>query len=183
MCRNIDNPKITRATLPNFCIISQSLSGKEVTTLYNSVDAFVYTTRGEGWGLPAMQAMSMGLPVMATNFGGVTDFMKPSNSFLIQLDGVVEIPTDSVYGWSLGTKWAEPSVAATVSIFQYLATHRSHGQRVGAVARKYIVDNYSEEALGAIINDHLQRIRSKVLSRRLHAAAPRHARQKKGLLG
>jgi glycosyltransferase involved in cell wall biosynthesis len=170
-----DDPSITRARLPSFCIISQSLSVAQITTLYNSVDAFAYTTRGEGWGLPAMQAMSMGLPVMATNFGGVTEFMKPFNSFLIQLDGVVEIPQDSVYGWSFGTKWAEPSISAAVHMFRYLAAHRSHGQRVGAVARKYIVDNFSEEALGVILNTHLQRIRSKVVSRRV-SSAPRQDR-------
>jgi glycosyltransferase involved in cell wall biosynthesis len=162
-----DNPTITKATLPTFCIISQSLPVADIAGLYNSVDAFAYTTRGEGWGLPAMQAMSMGLPVMATNFGGVTEFLKPFNSFLVQVDGVVEIPFDSVYGWSFGTKWAEPSVAAAVHIFRYLSKNKGHGRRVGAVARKYIVDNFSEEALGVILNGHLQRIRDKVLARRL----------------
>ncbi|CUG93173.1 mannosyltransferase, putative [Bodo saltans] len=162
-----DNPTITRANLPSFCIISQSLAASEIAALYNSVDAFAYTTRGEGWGLPAMQAMSMGLPVMATNFGGVTEFMKPFNSFLVQVDGVVEIPFDSVYGWSFGTKWAEPSINEAVQLFRYLSKNKDHGRRVGKVARKYIVDHFSEEALGVILNGHLQRIREKVLARRL----------------
>ena len=32
--------------------------------------AFVLPTRGEGWCLPAVEAMSMALPVIVTNFSG-----------------------------------------------------------------------------------------------------------------
>eukprot|EP00331_Platyophrya_macrostoma_P020862 CAMPEP_0176475502 /NCGR_PEP_ID=MMETSP0127-20121128/43640_1 /TAXON_ID=938130 /ORGANISM="Platyophrya macrostoma, Strain WH" /LENGTH=326 /DNA_ID=CAMNT_0017871101 /DNA_START=716 /DNA_END=1696 /DNA_ORIENTATION=- len=151
---------------PTYCFISQSMGVSDISALYNSADAFVYTTRGEGWGLPAMQAMSMGLAVIGTNFGGVTEFMKPFNSFLIPLDGVVEIPFDSVYGWSYGTKWAEPSVHHTVRLLRYVRENPEHARRVGAVARNYIVSNFSEEALSHILNGHLQRIRGKVLAKR-----------------
>jgi glycosyltransferase involved in cell wall biosynthesis len=44
-------------------------------SLYRSVDAFVLPSRGEGWGRPYMEAMSMGLPVIATNWSGPTEFV------------------------------------------------------------------------------------------------------------
>ena len=34
-------------------------------------------TLGEGWGLPTMEAMAMGLPVIVTNWGGSTEFITP----------------------------------------------------------------------------------------------------------
>jgi hypothetical protein len=38
--------------------------------LYSTVDAFVLASHGEGWGLPYMEAMAMGLPCIATNWWG-----------------------------------------------------------------------------------------------------------------
>jgi glycosyltransferase involved in cell wall biosynthesis len=40
----------------------------------------------EGWGIPYMEAMSMGLPTIGTNFGGQLDFMNDKNSYLIEVD-------------------------------------------------------------------------------------------------
>lgn len=36
--------------------------------LYAAADAFVLPSRGEGWGRPHVEAMSMGLPIIATNW-------------------------------------------------------------------------------------------------------------------
>jgi glycosyltransferase involved in cell wall biosynthesis len=36
------------------------------------MDAVVLATHGEGWGLPLVEGMAMGLPVIATNWSGNT---------------------------------------------------------------------------------------------------------------
>ena len=48
--------------------------------LYAQSDAFVLPTRGEGWGLPIAEAMSMGLPSIATNFSGPSAFLTAENA-------------------------------------------------------------------------------------------------------
>mmetsp|Transcript_7526 Transcript_7526/g.16673 ORF Transcript_7526/g.16673 Transcript_7526/m.16673 type:complete len:81 (+) Transcript_7526:1012-1254(+) len=48
-------------------------------------DAFVLPSRGEGWGRPHTEAMVMGLPCIATNWSGNTEFMSDANSFPIQV--------------------------------------------------------------------------------------------------
>ncbi len=53
--------------------------------IFASADAFVLPSRGEGWGLPLMEAMSMGLPTIATAFGGNLDFMNGTNSYLVKV--------------------------------------------------------------------------------------------------
>ena len=47
-----------------------------------------------------VEAMSMGLPVIATNWSGTTEFMNTSNAFPIELDGFDEIPTGAFRGLS-----------------------------------------------------------------------------------
>jgi glycosyltransferase involved in cell wall biosynthesis len=39
---------------------------------YKAGDAVVLPTRGEGWGRPQVEAMAMGLPVISTNWSGIT---------------------------------------------------------------------------------------------------------------
>ena len=50
----------------------------EISALYRHdiVKALVAPTRGEGWGLPILDAAVCGLPVIATKWSGHLDFMK-----------------------------------------------------------------------------------------------------------
>ena len=84
--------------IPHIEIISEELSERDLVRMYASVDAFVLPTRGEGWGLPIIQAMSMGLPAIATNWSGNVDFMDPSASLLLKVDSFSPVPEDSGYG-------------------------------------------------------------------------------------
>ena len=60
--------------------------------------------------------MSMGLPVIATNFSGNTYFMTQHNSILLKIDGLEEI-TEGAFK---GHKWANPSVAHLQEMMRYL---------------------------------------------------------------
>lgn len=51
--------------------------------LYAQHDAFVIASRGEGWCRPLAESMAAGLPAIATNFSGMTEFMTAENSFPI----------------------------------------------------------------------------------------------------
>ena len=60
---------------PRGVVLLSGLPLKDLVRLYKSVDAFVLPSRGEGWGRPYMEAMAMGLPVIATNWSGPTEFV------------------------------------------------------------------------------------------------------------
>jgi glycosyltransferase involved in cell wall biosynthesis len=151
-----------RNNFPHYCLLISELTAYEVAELYNSVDAFVLPTRGEGWGLPYIQAMAMGLPTLGTGWGGNTAFMNEDNSFLIALDAVEEVPQNSEYGWQPGKKWATPSVSHLVTLMRHVVRDREHAKAVGARARKYVVDNFSEAALGRMIDERLRIIQAVV---------------------
>lgn len=64
-------------------IIARRLSGRAMRRLYAQSHAFVLPTRGEGVGLPFLEAMASGLPVIATGWGGQMDFLNRRNAFLV----------------------------------------------------------------------------------------------------
>lgn len=55
---------------PKIEVVEEHLPASEMPNLYKSADCFVLPTHGEGWGLPTMEAMAMGLPTITTNWGG-----------------------------------------------------------------------------------------------------------------
>lgn len=59
------------------------LEEKQFRGMYTLGNVFVLPTRGEGVGIPFIEALSSGIPVIATRWGGQMDFLNENNSFLI----------------------------------------------------------------------------------------------------
>ena len=53
------------------------LSEPEMAKLYNGFDVLCMGTFGEGFGIPVIEAMSCGVPVVAPNHSALTELMKP----------------------------------------------------------------------------------------------------------
>ncbi|CAM9410285.1 unnamed protein product, partial [Phaeothamnion confervicola] len=107
--------------------------------LYDSANAFVLPSRGEGWGRPHVEAMSMALPVLATNWSGPTEYMNDENAYPIAIDGLVEVKT----GAFRGHLWAEPSVEHLVRLMRHVRENPAEAAARGARARADMVRRYS----------------------------------------
>ena len=57
-----------RATWPRIKILAPGLAQEDLPSLYKAASVFVLPSRGEGWGRPHVEAMSMGLPIIATDW-------------------------------------------------------------------------------------------------------------------
>ncbi len=69
--------QVRRGPYPKFHFLHGTLSDSEITSLYThpKINALVTLTRGEGFGLPILEAAASGLPVIATNWSAYLDFM------------------------------------------------------------------------------------------------------------
>ena len=60
--------------------------------IYKAAHALVIPTHGEGWGRPQMEAMAMGLPVISTNWSGLTAFLNERTGYPVPIeDKLVEV--------------------------------------------------------------------------------------------
>jgi glycosyltransferase involved in cell wall biosynthesis len=76
--------------LPHVALYTNTISEKDMPKLYNSADAFVLISRGEGFALPFIEAAACELPVIGSNVSGQTDFLNKDNSFLVEPNGYLE---------------------------------------------------------------------------------------------
>lgn len=56
---------------------------QELRACYGTADLFLFTSHFEGFGLPPLEAMACGVPVVTTDCGGVRDFAKHESNCLM----------------------------------------------------------------------------------------------------
>lgn len=62
--------------VPKSAEYHRAIPEEELPDLYRSVDIFVWPSHREGFGLPPMEAMACGIPVVGTDAGAMPDYMK-----------------------------------------------------------------------------------------------------------
>lgn len=67
-------------------IIHELLTPAQMLDLYASCHVFVTATRCEGWGLMPHQAMTVGRPVIAPIYGGLTEFLDGDVAFPVEFN-------------------------------------------------------------------------------------------------
>jgi len=90
-----------------FFLVNCQLDDRSLAFLYRSCDTFVLPSRGEGWGMPYLESLACGVPVIATRWSSHLDFLDDSNAYLIDIKGLV--PATESHPYYRGFRWAEPS--------------------------------------------------------------------------
>jgi glycosyltransferase involved in cell wall biosynthesis len=146
--------------VPDIIFQDTTVSDSQMPALYRAADCYVMPTRGEGWGRPLMEAMAMGLPTIATNWSGQTEFMNEANSLLIDCTvvdvpeaGFAEIPTYR------GHRWAEPSVAHLRRLMRLAFDDRDACRLRGLQAREDIASRYNYRIVAERIAEETERLR------------------------
>ena len=153
--------------IPHIIVIDDFISDEQMPGLYRSADCFVLPTRGEGWGIPYMEAMASGLPTIATNWSSHLDFMNERNSYLIRIDGMENVPLEQMQEnpfYTPDQQWAAPSVEHTAQLMRHVFENREEARAVGAIARQDICEKWTLERTADWIHERI-----KVLEARAHS--------------
>ena len=103
--------KERKSNFPKVYLVHGLLSPNEMSAIYNhkSVKGLISLTRGEGYGLPLLEASVSSLPVIATNWSGHLDFL---TDFVKIKYNIINIPDSKADGrmFQKGMKWADPDI-------------------------------------------------------------------------
>lgn len=149
--------------LGRLVLLTDTLSDDELPALYAAADALVAPSRGEGWGLPQLEALSCGLPVIATAWGGTTEFLHDGNSLQVAVEGLC--PTGQTAPWYAGQRWAEPSVSSLTAALRRVVDDPEGVAELGRAGRREVEQRWTWEHSVAVADARLSEIERDLRSR------------------
>ena len=115
--------------------------------LMRNMDVFLFPSRGEGFGLPAIEAMSTGLPTIMTNWSGLKDFGDVKDTMLIDYEMRPATNfTKEIYREDCGD-WAEPNYQKMMSLMRWSYENRKEAREMGRRASQRIHAEWNWEAV------------------------------------
>jgi glycosyltransferase involved in cell wall biosynthesis len=137
-------------------LIDEYFTREETSTLISMANAYVSLHRSEGLGLTISEAMTLGVPVIATGYSGNMDFMQTGNSLLVP--GTRVLVGDGAEGYSPTATWMEPDVSQAAKYMRYVYENEEKAREMGKCGQPDIVSSLSTERCGAIMKNRLEDI-------------------------
>lgn len=136
-------------------VIEQFLTDEELSELFDSVDCFIYPTRGEGWGMAPFQAIAKGVPTICTNATACTEFAHLS----IPLEA--DMSSDNLFGIYQTGEWADPKIDDLCDKMLYVVNNYDEAVKKTALGSDYIHANYSWDNVVSKYKDRILLLRDK----------------------
>jgi glycosyltransferase involved in cell wall biosynthesis len=141
---------------PRIVLIGDSLPRGALLDLHRMTDCFVSLHRAEGFGRNIAECMSLGKPVIVTEYSGNMDFTVPNGAALVPASprdlGVGEYP------FGEGQSWADPDVDAAADMMRRMVADSSWRATLAANGRQRVQDMYAAKVVGAVYAEALREI-------------------------
>jgi glycosyltransferase involved in cell wall biosynthesis len=141
---------------PRCVVLRQTMATHELASLIRAADCYVSPHRSEGFGLTVAEAMALGVPVIATDYGGTADFVTEEVGFPLRYR-LVEVDRD--HGpYAKGAIWSDPSHEHLLELLRGVVADPSAAAARGQRARARMLEDYSAAAVGKRIGERLATI-------------------------
>jgi glycosyltransferase involved in cell wall biosynthesis len=150
---------------PRMVVLLEEFDEIKLAELYRGSDAVVLPYRGEGFGMPLVEAMACGKPVIATANGPAHEFCPEDCSYLISAK-TVPIPGGiNGFGDLVGEPtWFEPNLEELIHVMRDVYENRTKAAARGARAGELIRPAYNWRRVTEMYIDRIVALTSRELS-------------------
>jgi len=143
---------------PVAIVLNQNVPSYQMGMFYRSSDCFVLPTRGEGWGMPTLEAMACGLPVISTAWSAQTEFFNEEVGYPVKVKGLV--PATARCAYYEGFEWADPDVDDLAALMRHVYENPAEARARGLAASIAARQKWTWTAAAERIKERLGQISS-----------------------
>ena len=129
--------------LPSILFLTHRLPSEHMAMLYRTADAFIMPGYSGAASPHIMEAMAMGLPIVAARWGAHLDYLDDSNAFLINVETFAkaeDVVSTLRGGLDIkGHRWAQPSEEHLKETLQAIFNDPTEAREIGRIARETAV--------------------------------------------
>lgn len=141
---------------PLHCIITGHLPESDIYSIHQQCDCFCMPSFGEGWCIPAFDAMGFGKKVVATETGGLTDFLSDYTDAR-----VIKASVEPVVGYDVVFNDMHTGLdlwkAVSIRDFGLSMKHFYNTRNVSHPAHGLRIRKWSYEAIGHLMKENLEK--------------------------
>lgn len=127
-------------------VIDGDLRRDEVADLIDKCNVFLSLHRSEGFGFGPAEAMACGKIVVATDYGGVTDFLNDLTGYPVPYKLTAVHEGEYIFGEN--QLWADPSVLDAASALKEIYQNFELSLRRAKQGRQLMIENFSFQSVG-----------------------------------
>jgi len=151
---------------PEIVHYTELLGLEKMPGLYNACDCLVHPYRGEGFGLPVLEAMACGLPVITTEGGSTDDFCPPDYTYLIPSRRIEFRPSDQKLAGGVG--WLlEPDPDALIGLLRNVYQNRQAAKERALTFSRHIRSTYDWRKVGEKVTARIEVILGRPVRRKI----------------
>lgn len=147
---------------PKLFLVKKLMTAEQMWKFHNSADCYINASRGEGWCIPAVEAMLAGNSVIGIDRTGFTDYFDDKLFYPCgtTTEDVVESTNISYY--RSDQKWLNINSEDLVKQMLKVYNDRDAAAKVGKKAQEYVVDNFNYWSVGEAMKQRLEEIERKL---------------------
>lgn len=138
---------------PEILYLSQDMTPYELASLYRSCNCLVHPYRGEGFGLPILEAMACGLAPVIPNIGPAVEFTTPEVSY--RVSAVTHQHADSVLNTVTAPEMISVDASNLAKTLRTIFLNPDEASERGLAASRHASENYTWDKVSENV---LQRI-------------------------
>jgi glycosyltransferase involved in cell wall biosynthesis len=150
-----------RADAAHTHLLTEEMSDESLAALYRGANALVSPYRGEGFGMPIVEAMACGTPAIVTEAGPSLEFCAADDTYFIPAREVPVPETPPPLGEFSGPwTWYEPDVVSLALTMRQVYEHADEAKRRGILASERILQKLSWEKILPLYHARIEALTS-----------------------
>jgi glycosyltransferase involved in cell wall biosynthesis len=132
----------------------------QIYRFHATFNCFVSAHRGEGWGIPQMEALLMGKPVISTNLGGIHEYLTHKRSAYLCDFNLVPLSgnTRNQQWYRQDQKWGEVNLEQLRENMRYVFENQAKAKEVGLKGQDLVKRSFSLKTVGNLMKNRLNQI-------------------------